>query len=178
MEEKKIIGIKKILIVDKQLPEYKYDPLFVLKKYKTIVKNSEYFNQEFLDSVETSFKWLLESWEVLSENKISLLCAQDGSRLKSVHVISHKTPLNGSKVLFQTEKLMIIKIANGIFDISKHSIDTRGKISTEVIMVDNYKTLEDIKLKAPNDLEEILGALIEKHDEYLKEYSSPIYAIV
>ena len=200
--------MKKILVVDKRLDWLKdkdpHNKRIILKRNITIIKDLRYIdNPSFISEVseEASCKWYIEEWEVMNDDRIQLICANDGSRLRAVHIVSSTTPKDGVKALFQSEKMLILKLSGGLFEFSKNSINADGEIREDVIQVGKYNPdvsteidgnvkgnvttttlFNDIKLKlvsARKGCYVMIDSLIENHDKFKEDgYLAPIYASV
>jgi hypothetical protein len=137
--------VKKILIVNAELDRdiFKNNKRVLFKKDKTIIKDFNYFNDEnffsYLRKFDISYSFMIEEWEVLNDDKIQIIMANDGSPLRPVHIITDTKPKNGSKALFQSELMIILKISGGLFEISKNYIKD-NEIVSNVIKVGNYNS--------------------------------------
>ena len=177
--------MKKILIVDKEMEDLaKKNSKIVVKKGISIIKDMTLMTESFINSLDVSYKYQLESWEIFDKGnsirpeRIYMISALDGSRLKPVHVISHKNPFNGSKCLFQFNNCLQIKIQSGVFELSKHDIDAKGLITHKVLKVGEYENLTDIKTQVPNNVVEMVESLLDKYEWYKESYQAPLYADV
>jgi hypothetical protein len=160
--------MKKIVIIDTELHEIKNEKNIIIKKNKTIIKNLKFMNNLFLNNY--SYKWLLEEWEYIDNNRIQLIFSNDGSKLKPVHIIANNNV--GPKALFQTEKMLCLRIQNNMFELSKYSIDEQGIINSSVIQMGNFININE--LEKVSLYKEPIKHLIEKINN--NNYSTPIYA--
>ena len=174
--------MKKILIVEEQIPEIsENNHRIMVKKSKTIIKDNKYFNEKFTSKLDAPFKYYLEEWEVLSkqEKRIQLICSNDGGPLRPVHIITELRPKNGVKALFQSEKMLVLKIQNGSFEMTKNSIDERGEIKTNVLKVGDYMSFSDIKTQLDFSFESMVESLERNYEKFINNgYFSPIWSIV
>jgi hypothetical protein len=203
--------MKKILVINKRLDDFKNSECnnkrIILKKNITIIKDLRFLeNNNFIEDItkDVSYKWYIEEWEVMNDNRIQMVCANDGSKLRAVHVVTSLTPRDGVKALFQSEKMLILKMANGVYEFSKNVINTNGEIREDVLNVGTYKQswfneCKDIdgntngKIKISKPFENIKGklrkfndgcgqmidSLIKNHDLYRKSgYLAPLYATI
>jgi len=201
--------MKKILVVEQRLDWLKdkdpYNKRIILKRNITIIKDLRYLENEnfIVDTLsDAQYKWYIEEWEVMNKDRIQLICANDGSKLRAVHIVTSTTPKDGVKALFQSEKMLILKMANGVFEFSKNSINTEGIIREDVIQVGTYNAdlnkkeidgnsvdgsvttqpFEDIKMKLTNSrkgCDNMMDSLIENYEKFKNDgYLAPIYASV
>lgn len=169
--------MKKILIVDKELHELKENNRVVIKKGKTIIKDFCYFKKSFINELKRkgiSYSWFLEEWEVFTDEKIQVLCANDGSPLRPVHIVSSTNPHNGAIALFQSEKIIKLLIQNNTFELSKNFIvDDEDKI--EIIKVGLFDKFIDIKNQLPSEYIPMINSILKNKDEYKNAYLSPFW---
>jgi len=164
--------MRKILIINKEMPELSKDPFIKIKKNKTIIKNYNLMTSEFC--ADKQYKFFLEEWEVWNKDRIQICLSNNGDSLKPVHIIDDQK--NGIKCLFQTEKLLILKASNGIYELTKNTIDQRGFITTSCISVGKYNNFEDIKDKLDKQFHDMLYTVIMRMEKYKEEgYLSPLY---
>ena len=116
----------------------------------------------------------MEEWEILNENKIQLVVANNGDPIRPVHIVSDLNPRNGAKALFQSEKIIIIRISKGMYEISKNSIDENGEITSNILSMGNYTALSDINFG--ENFNHILKRLNDVYAQYKGgNYLSPIW---
>lgn len=176
--------MKKIMIVEKELTNLNQDnKRIIFKKNKTIIKDKKYLDDiEFIDKLKKErikFKQFLEEWEVRNEDRIQLLCANDGSPLRAVHIISDLHPNGGVKALFQSEKIIILKISLGNFELSKNYINEAGEICSNVLKTGKFLNLSDIREQISENFHPMLNSLIRNYEKFNEEgYLSPFYAAI
>jgi hypothetical protein len=171
--------MKKILIVEKEIPEIKSKKV-IIKKNKTIIKDLNIIEDEnFLGNLVQEgipYKFMVEEWEVMNTERIQLVMANDGSQLRPIHICSDLYPKNGIKALFQSEKMLIIRAQNGIYEISKNVIREDNTVFTNVIKIGNFSKFEDIKNQIESNFQPAVESLIKKYDKYLKDgYLSAVW---
>jgi len=177
--------MKKILILDSDNSGLDPTRRVIIKKNKTIIKDRDlYDNKDFLQTMrdkDIPYSFYLEEWEVLdsSTGRIQLICANDGSPLRPVHIISETRPNNGVKALFQSEKMIIFKIQNGSFEICKYYIDENGNIISNVLTVGEYNSFNDIKNKVDKNFSSVIESLDRNYNNFIDSgYLSPIWSIL
>ncbi len=176
--------MKKILIVERELqgklPENKR---IMFKKNKTIIKDNKILDddQKILDIFKENsigindYSWYLEEWEVFNEIKVQLICGNSGTRLRPVHIISSLSPRNGAKALFQSKKLVVFKMQDGVFELSKNVVDDGGNTEVNVLCVGEYTSILQVKSKLGSDYLPMINSYIKNKGEFLNNYLSPIW---
>ena len=173
--------MKKILIVDANL-ELPPNKRVIIKKNKTIIKDFNiYDDPSFIQNLEmnnTPYNFYIEDWEVMDDNRIQIICGNDGSPLRPVHIISDVVPKNGVKALFQSERMVIMKIQNEMFEITKNFIED-GKIVNNVIYTGEFEYLTDMYKTVSENFHPMIDALVKNYEKYRENgYLSPIWSVL
>ena len=183
----KRVHMKKILIIDRELrgvlPEN--NKRIIFKKNKTIIKDNTILKDpELLFNViansisgfdKEELNWYLEDWEVMNDEKTQIVCANNGIKLRPVHIISALDPRNGAKALFQSKKLVILKMQDGVFELSKSTITDNGEIDVNVLSVGEYTNTLDIKQKIGPEYYPMLNSYIKNEKEFRTSYMAPLW---
>jgi hypothetical protein len=178
--------MKRILIVNKELDDNYINDIennrrIIVKKNKTIIKDFNYFKNDFISRLNyenIDYNFFIEEWEVLND-KIQVVVSNDGSPMRPVHIKADLKPKDGAKALFQSEKMIIIKISHGLFEISKNIIGKNEQIESTIIKIGNYTTINDIMNdKSLDTFKDVFKAIIDKIGNYKEHYYAPIWAII
>lgn len=175
--------MKKILIVAEEIRELaENNSRIIIKKDKTIIKDRNIFdNKEFLSKYKGKYKYFLEEWEICTKNKIQIICSNNGTQLRPIHIKTDLFPEKGDKALFQSEKMIIIKLSTEtkLYEICKYSINEQGEIFNNVIHIGRFEELKDCKKDIPDIFRPIIDCIDKNYKKYLTDgYLAPIYANV
>jgi hypothetical protein len=166
--------MKAILIINEELKELENNKYIKHKKNKTIIKDNNYFKEEFFSKYD--YKFYLEEWEIWNEEKLQVCFSNNGYPLRPVHIIDTENQTNGVKALFQTEKMLILRASNGIFEITKNVIDEVGDINSSVLVMGPYKEIKDIGKKLDSNLKLMFDTVLNNITKYNEVgYLAPIY---
>ena len=169
--------MKKILIVNKELPELKDNSRVVIKKNKTIIKDRNYFNNEFtmtLDREGIEFSYCFEEWEVWDGNRLQLVSANNGKELKPVHIVNLDRIKNGVRALFQSETMSILEIKGDDFKLTKNVLDSQGKETITTLASARFSKLDEIRFLIPKNFTDMILTIIDRKNKYIREgYLSP-----
>jgi hypothetical protein len=166
--------MKKILIVNSVLNELNHNKNIIIKKNKTIIKDESLM--KMWDKIES--KYLLEEWEYCRKNEIQVICANNGDKLRPVHIITDLCPNNGVKALFQGEKLITIRISldNKICEICKNIIDENNEMIQNVILITKFNGFDTIIKESPPNFIEIIKYVGKNYEKCTRgEYLSPLW---
>lgn len=170
--------MKKILIIKKELHEYEGNVKVLIKKNKTICKDYTLMNELKEKYINYKPQYFLEEWEIWNDEKLQICFANDGSPLRPIHIICDSSIKRGPKALFQTEKIIVMKISKGVFEITKYQIDENGIIKRNLIQIGNYNMYIDIEGKINEQFKNVIEVIIDKYNNYYKNgYLSPFYYI-
>lgn len=158
--------MKKILVIQAELKElfnYGSPHKIIFKKNKTIVKDLRILSRkqtyDYLSEKQIPYKFLLEEWEFDNSEETQVLFANDGNPLRPVHIIeSGVQKEKGIHALFQSERILILKISHNkhLFEITKNTINDKGKIFTEVLKIGKFNIFNDIIKQTPDNFHNVI----------------------